>query len=71
LSLVVVGAGAGGIVVADRLSETGKKVLLLDRGGPSTWETGGRYQPEWLDGTQLTKFDVPGLFGMFFPDDLV
>ncbi|KAK7434183.1 substrate-specific activator of APC-dependent proteolysis [Stygiomarasmius scandens] len=65
---IVVGAGAGGIIAADRLSETGKKVLLLDRGGPSTWETGGRYQPEWLNGTQLTKFDVPGLFESMFTD---
>ena len=28
---IIVGAGAGGLVVADRLSEAGKKVLLIER----------------------------------------
>ncbi|KAF9491048.1 cellobiose dehydrogenase [Pleurotus eryngii] len=65
---IVVGAGPGGLVTADRLSETGKKVLLLERGGPSTWETGGRYQPDWLAGQPYTKFDVPGLFESMFSD---
>ena len=37
------GAGPGGIITADRLSEAGKKVLLLERGGPSTKSTGGTY----------------------------
>ncbi|KAI3611720.1 cellobiose dehydrogenase [Moniliophthora roreri] len=65
---IVVGAGPGGIIAADRLSEAGKKVLLLERGGPSTWETGGRYAPEWAEGHELTKFDVPGLFESMFSD---
>ncbi|KAK0444192.1 cellobiose dehydrogenase [Desarmillaria tabescens] len=65
---IIVGAGPGGIIAADRLSEAGKNVLLLDRGGPSTWETGGRYSPDWADGQQLTKFDVPGLFETLFTD---
>ncbi|KAG7094173.1 substrate-specific activator of APC-dependent proteolysis [Marasmius oreades] len=65
---VVVGAGPAGIITADRLSEAGKKVLLVERGGPSTWETGGTYGPDWLKGSQLTKFDVPGLFESMFSD---
>ncbi|KAG6918085.1 substrate-specific activator of APC-dependent proteolysis [Tephrocybe rancida] len=66
---IVVGAGPGGLVTADRLSEAGKKVLLLERGGPATWETGGTYGPTWAKGANLTKFDVPGLFETMFSDE--
>lgn len=54
----VVGGGPGGIITADRLSQAGKKVLLLERGGPSTGETGGTYQAEWAVGTnvRMTSF---------------
>ncbi|KAH9475934.1 substrate-specific activator of APC-dependent proteolysis [Psilocybe cubensis] len=65
---IVVGGGAGGLIAADRLSEAGKKVLLLERGGPSLGATGGTYQPTWLKGTNFTKFDVPGLFETMFSD---
>ncbi|EJD48894.1 cellobiose dehydrogenase [Auricularia subglabra TFB-10046 SS5] len=63
---IVVGAGAGGIVVADKLSQAGKKVLLLERGGPSTAETGGNAVAPWAKGTNDTRFDVPGLFESMF-----
>nr|ACF60617.1 cellobiose dehydrogenase [Gelatoporia subvermispora] len=65
---IIVGAGAGGIIAADRLSQNNKKVLLLERGGPSTGETGGTYVADWAEGTNLTKFDIPGLFESMFDD---
>ncbi|PPQ99962.1 hypothetical protein CVT24_009541 [Panaeolus cyanescens] len=65
---IVVGSGPGGLIAADRASEAGKKVLLIERGGPSLGSTGGNYQPAWLKGTNLTKFDVPGLFETMFQD---
>lgn len=58
---IVIGGGAGGIPVADKLSEAGHSVLLLEKGPASTGEWGGDMGPDWLDGTSLTRFDVPGL----------
>ncbi|KAK1848025.1 cellobiose dehydrogenase [Colletotrichum chrysophilum] len=70
---IVVGAGAGGMPMADRLSEAGHKVLMIERGPISSgrWfpkETllkdqlsFDNWRPEWLKGTNLTRFDVPGL----------
>ncbi|KAJ7137276.1 the flavin domain of cellobiose dehydrogenase [Mycena filopes] len=65
---ILVGGGPGGIIAADRLSEAGKKVLLLERGGPSTAQTGGTYTPPWGIPTNLTKFDIPGAFETLFGD---
>ncbi|KAF8539515.1 hypothetical protein BDD12DRAFT_882120 [Trichophaea hybrida] len=58
---IVVGGGAGGMVAADRLSETGASVILIERGPPATYAHGGRIGPAWLNGKSLTRFDVPGL----------
>lgn len=58
---IVVGAGPAGIIVADRLSETGGRTLLLEQGGPSYGITGGTERPGWLNGTGLSRVDVPGL----------
>lgn len=60
------GAGPAGIVVADRMSEAGKKTLLLEQGGPSYYITGGRARPAWLNGTELSRVDVPGLYKSIF-----
>lgn len=70
---IVVGGGAGGIPIADKLSEAGKKVLLIEKGPPSTGRWGGTIAPdwsvpEWLDGTGLTRFDVPGLCNEIWVD---
>ena len=57
---IVVGGGASGIVTAQRLTETGKSVLLLERGGPSFYSTGGTLTVPWNDTT--TVYEVPGMF---------
>lgn len=58
---VVVGAGTAGIIVADRLSEAGHRTLLLEQGGKSYGIVGGKERPGWLNGTDLSRVDVPGL----------
>ncbi|KAI1276713.1 fungal cellulose binding domain-containing protein [Xylaria sp. FL0933] len=65
---IVVGAGAGGIPIADKLSEAGKKVLLIEKGPPSSGRWGGTLGPEWTEGTNLTRFDVPGLCNEIWED---
>ncbi|KAG9127672.1 hypothetical protein FRC07_011056 [Ceratobasidium sp. 392] len=67
---IIVGAGPTGIIAADRLSEAGKKVLLIERGGPSTAQTGGTDTPTgWPSKTNLTRFDIPGVFESMFSGD--
>jgi cellobiose dehydrogenase (acceptor) len=65
---IIVGAGAGGIPLADKLSEAGKSVLLIEKGPPSSGRYGGTMRPEWLRGTNLTRFDVPGLCNQIWVD---
>ncbi|KAM3417617.1 Cellobiose dehydrogenase [Cercospora zeina] len=65
---IVVGSGAGGIPVADRLSESGGSVLLIEKGPPSTARWGGKLKPDWLEGQELTRFDVPGLDNQIWVD---
>ena len=65
---IVVGGGAGGIPLAAKLSEAGHSVLLLERGPPSSGRWGGTMRPDWLAGTNLTRFDVPGLCNEIWAD---
>lgn len=57
---IVVGGGASGLVVSERLAETGKSVLVLERGGPSLFSSGGDALTSWNQ--SLTVYDVPALF---------
>lgn len=65
---IIVGGGAGGIPLADKLSEAGKSVLLIEKGPPSSGRWGGTVKPDWLSGTNLTRFDVPGLCNQIWVD---
>lgn len=65
---IVIGSGAGGIPVADRLSEAGHSVLLIEKGPLSSGRWNGTMKPAWLEGTNLTRFDVPGLFNQIWAD---
>lgn len=67
--VIIVGAGPAGIVTADRMSEAGKRTLLLEQGGGSYYSTGGRERPDWLENTDLSRVDVPGLYSSIFSGD--
>jgi cellobiose dehydrogenase (acceptor) len=57
---IVAGGGTAGIVAAQRLVESGASVLLLERGGPSLYSTGGNLTVPWNDTT--TIYDVPSAY---------
>lgn len=67
---IIVGGGAGGLTMADKLSAAGHTVLLIEKGPPSTSLWGGTMKPEsgWLDDYNLTRFDVPGLCNQIWHD---
>ncbi|KAL1304020.1 hypothetical protein AAFC00_000461 [Neodothiora populina] len=60
---IVVGSGAGGIPLAAQLSASGARTLLIERGPPSSGRWGGNLRvAPWLQGTNLSSFDVPSLY---------
>ncbi|KAM5356690.1 hypothetical protein ACJ41O_003336 [Fusarium nematophilum] len=57
---IVAGAGASGVVVAERLANAGHSVLLIERGGRSFYSTGNRQDiMKWNE--TVTIYDVPGM----------
>lgn len=62
---IVAGAGAAGIIVAERLAESGASVLLIERGEASTYASGGKDVMSW--NSTITQYDVPAL-GYYLTD---
>ena len=64
--IIIIGTGSGGSTIAYKLAPTGKKILILERGGfipkeKENWDphevvTKGRYRPneEWYDQNDKT-----------------
>lgn len=58
---IIVGPGAGGLSLAHRLTEAGHGVLLIEKRPASTGRCNGKMKVPGLEGTDLNRFDVPGL----------
>jgi cellobiose dehydrogenase (acceptor) len=59
------------MIVAHRMAEANLSTLLIEGGGPSYGVTGGNLnarRPSWLNNTNLTRVDVPGLYKSIFAD---
>lgn len=56
---IVAGGGPAGIIVAERLVESGASVLLLERGPASYYSTGGDDTMTYND--TVTQYDVPAM----------
>lgn len=63
---IIVGSGAAGIPLAAKLSESGLKTLLIERGPPSSGRWNGTLKAPWLESTNLTSYDVPSLYNEQF-----
>lgn len=62
---IIVGGGTAGAIVAAKLRRAlgrGKRILIIEAGGPTAAAIGGTDFPPWLPSgrTDLTIFDVPG-----------
>ncbi|KAM3086070.1 hypothetical protein ACMFMG_000206 [Clarireedia jacksonii] len=56
---IIAGSGPAGIIVAERLAESGASVLMIERGNVSTYATGGRAVVSWNN--TVTQYDVPSM----------
>lgn len=56
---IVSGAGPTGIIITERLAETSKSVLLLERRQASNYATNGRSVISWND--TVTQYNVPAM----------
>ncbi|KAI4843507.1 FAD/NAD(P)-binding domain-containing protein [Aureobasidium sp. EXF-8845] len=56
---IIAGAGPAGIIVAERLAESGADVLLIERGDASNYASGGRAVESWNE--TITQYDVPAM----------
>ncbi|KAF2642515.1 FAD/NAD(P)-binding domain-containing protein [Massarina eburnea CBS 473.64] len=57
---IVVGGGGAGIIAAQRLVETGKTVLLVERGKASFYNSGGNLTVPWNN--TVTIYDAPYMY---------
>lgn len=69
--MIVVGAGAGGIVAATKFAESGLKTLLLEAGGPMLYRDGNREIPEWTlepyPNNTVTRHDSMAFYTSNYP----
>lgn len=56
---IVVGGGTAGLIVAERLAEAGGSVLVIEKGGKSTFSSGNTDTLPWND--TITSYDLPAL----------
>ena len=66
---IIVGGGTAGAIVAAKLrvaSGGGKRILIIEAGGPTSADIGGTALVPWLPAgrTDLTIFDVPGEYSL-------
>ncbi len=65
---IIVGTGPGGMPLADRLSRGRPQRAAPGERSPFIRPMGGTMKPSWLSGTNLTRFDVPGLCNQIWAD---
>lgn len=56
---IIAGGGTAGLIVAERLAESGASVLVVERGGASTASSGGTTMVSW--NSSVTQYDVPAM----------